>query len=372
MVNPYFRAKPRPLIVAANPLRNFKIRPLSQPIIGFDDTQIILFGTVINTAILMGVFYPNMFFTGPYDRYIALWVGIIVFMFIHWYGMRYLYLELVRRYPGFDNRRHRIARLPLVVLAYFVITLVLDLVTDPFLIIDDPLHEKPPLTRELITGLVIATVDIAMYEFLHYIIDLKNRRIKEEELKKEALNSELVGLRNQLSPHFLFNNLSALLYLIENNKERSIDFVHKLSSVYSYIIRHSEHALVSLSEELEFVKAYSFLLEERYGDNLDIQFSIDPIYLNHQLVPLAIQSAVENAIKHNSITQASPLHIEIKTEEDYLSIRNNLQPKRNPHERNGTGLKNINSRFKLVTDKTIEIQWSDNSFLLKLPLQRSA
>lgn len=331
-----------------------------------------ILGCICNTAIIMGVFYPRMFFTGPYDRYFALWIGILLFCAIHWYSMRCLYLVLVKRFPGAGNRKQRILRLPLLLALYYVLTAVLDFALDPFLVIDDPLHEKPPLVRELITGTVIAVVDIAMYEFLYYIIELKNQQIKEVSSKKEALNSELAGLRNQLSPHFLFNNLSALLYLIENNKERSIDFVHKLSSVYSYIIRHSEHSLVTLQEELEFVKAYSFLLQERYGNNLHIKFSIDNSCLDHQLVPLAIQSAVENAIKHNSITSASPLLVEIKTEGDYLSIRNNLQPKRNPHEKSGTGLKNINSRFKLVTNKTIEIQWSDNSFLLKLPLQQSA
>jgi len=331
-----------------------------------------ILGCICNTAIMMGIFYPNMFFTGPHDRYLALWVGILLFSAIHWYGMRCLYLVLAKRFPGASNRSNRIIRLPLLLALYYILTAVLDFALDPFLVIDDPLHEKPPLVRELITGTVIAVVDIAMYEFLYYIIELKNQQIKEVSSKKEALNSELAGLRNQLSPHFLFNNLSALLYLIENNKERSIDFVHKLSFVYSYIIRHSEHPLVTLREELDFVRAYSFLLQERYGNNLHIKFSVDDAYIEHKLVPLAIQSAVENAIKHNSITSASPLLVEIKTEGDYLSIRNNLQPKRNPHEKSGTGLKNINSRFKLVTDKTIEIQWSDNSFLLKLPLQQSA
>ena len=329
-------------------------------------------GCVCNTAILMGVLYPNMFFTGPYDRYLGLWIGILVFMFIHWYGMRYLYLEIVKRYPGYDHRKQRMIRLPFVILLYFVITAGLDLALDPVLIIEDTSHEKPPLARELITGLVIAIADITMYELFLHVVDFKNKSIKEAELKKEALNSELAGLRNQLSPHFLFNNLSALIYLIENNKEKSIDFVHKLSSVYSYIIRHSEHPLVTLKEELDFVKAYTFLLQERYGKNLHIHYLIEEEFLNYNLVPLAIQSAVENAVKHNSITKATPLHIEIKTEENYLSVRNNLQPKRGPHSETGTGLKNINSRFKLITDKTIEIQWSENSFLLKLPLQKQS
>ena len=317
----------------------------------------------------MGVLYPNMFFTGPYDRYLALWIGILVFMFIHWYGMRYLYLEIVKRYPGYDNRRPRLIRLPLLILLYFIITATLDLILDPVLVIEDPTHEKPPLGREVITALVIASADITLYELLLHIVDFKNKTIREAELKKEALNSELAGLRNQLSPHFLFNNLSALLYLIENDKQKSIDFVHKLSTVYGYILRHSEHPLVTLKEELDFVRAYTFLLQERYGDNLHIHFVIDEKFLHHKLVPLAIQSAVENAVKHNSITKATPLHIEIKTEENYLSIRNNLQAKRTPHDNKGTGLININSRFKLVLDKTIEIQWSENSFLLKLPLQ---
>lgn len=355
-----------------NPSTRFSIRPLSRPIIGFDDTRIMVLGCICNTAIMMGIFYPRMFYTGPYDRYITLWVGILLLSLVTWYGMRCLYLVLAKRYPGEEKRRHRILRLPLLLAFYYILTAILDFTLDPFLVIDDPFHDKPPLIRELITGTVIAVVDIAMYEFLYYIIELKNQQIKEESSKKEALNSELRGLRNQLSPHFLFNNLSALLYLIENNKERSIDFVHKLSTVYSYILRHSEHSVVTLKEELDFVRAFSFLLQERYGNNLHIKFCIDELCLDHQLVPLAIQSAVENAIKHNSITSASPLLVEIKTEGNYLSIRNNLQPKRNPHEKSGTGLKNINSLFKLVTNKTIEIQWSDNSFLLKLPLQQFA
>ena len=105
--------------MSLNPSDKFSIRPLSRPIIGFDDTRIVWIGCLCNTAILMGVFYPNMFFSGPYDRYLALWAGVLAFVAIHWYGMRWLYLEVVKRYPGYNNRRHRIVRLPLVVSLYF-------------------------------------------------------------------------------------------------------------------------------------------------------------------------------------------------------------------------------------------------------------
>ncbi len=342
--------------------------PKSKRILGFDDTVLYFLGCWINTNIMMGILYMDMLLEGPLDRFVALWIGIFVYMLFHWYIMRFFYLKLVENFPGYDNRVKRMLRLPLVLLIYFLVTLVLDVMLDPVLEIKDPTHQRPNLYRELITGTFMTIIDIVIYEALHLFAEFKNTKVKQAKLEKEQISSQLMNLKNQISPHFLFNSLNTLLFLIDEDKKKSKEFIHKLSYIYKSVLESSQKDLVLLKEELEYINAYAGLLKKRFGENLIFDFDIAYEDLNKKIVPLSMQLGIENAVKHNVVSKKKPLNIVINSRQDVLVIRNNIQKRSKKTNKKGLGLENIANRYKLVTNKEVSIEQNSDLFTLKLPL----
>lgn len=215
-----------------------------------------------------------------------------------------------------------------------------------------------------VSGLVIASVLFVRLIFLKQNMELEN-----ESLRREALQSQFESLKNQLSPHFLFNSLTALQILIREEPDKAQEYVNSLSKALRYTLKSNEKQLVRLDEEMEFMDSYLFLIRIRYGDNLAIRTKLDDRLLDHLLPPLTIQTLVENAIKHNEISRRKPLIIEIITSEDEgLAVSNDIQQKLTGAEGTGIGLTNLSRQFSLLVDKDISIRREENKFIVEVPL----
>jgi sensor histidine kinase YesM len=189
-----------------------------------------------------------------------------------------------------------------------------------------------------------------------------------ERLKKESLISQFESLKNQINPHFLFNSLNVLTELITQKPEYAIVFIKELADVYRYVLENKNKEVVELETELSFVKAFSYLLNIRYPENLKINIGIDN-HINGILIPpLTLQMLIENSIKHNIISSQQPLLIEINMEEDYLVVKNNIQRKKISGIPSGIGLKNIESRYNFLTDKKIHVSDNGKYFIVKIPI----
>ena len=194
----------------------------------------------------------------------------------------------------------------------------------------------------------------------------KESAVQQEKLKREQLALQYETLKSQVNPHFLFNNLNSLTSLISSNPEKAIDFVKKLSEVYRYVLDQKDHELVALELELKFLESYVFLQRIRFGTNLDVEINVTAG--NFKVIPLSVQMLVENAIKHNEISDRNPLHVRIFTAEDgYLTVENRLQ-KKTGSEGNGTGILNIQERYQFFTDKKVIITEGSANFTVRLPL----
>lgn len=186
-------------------------------------------------------------------------------------------------------------------------------------------------------------------------------------LQKENNTARYTALQNQLNPHFLFNSLNTLIAEIEYNPGNAISFTKQLSNVYRYVLQCQDKTLVTLSEELEFMKAYLFLHEVRLGNCITCHLAIPDECAEQTLPPLTLQLLVENVIKHNSITSAKPMIIHIGVENGYLTVSNLLHLKKN-RESAGIGLKNLSNRCRLMTGKEIHVANDSNIFIVKIPL----
>ncbi len=144
-------------------------------------------------------------------------------------------------------------------------------------------------------------------------------------VQKENLQSQFEVLKQQVNPHFLFNSLNVLTSLIKIDPDLAESFTEQLSKVYRYVLENKEKDLVSLSTELDFLNSYLFLLEIRFMKKIFIRIDIEKSYFDYQILPIAIQLIIENAIKHNVFSKAHPLNMEIYVDkEQRLNIVNNL------------------------------------------------
>lgn len=219
--------------------------------------------------------------------------------------------------------------------------------------------------RDLFTAIIVLT---CVY-LIKLFYDRQAILIENERLMRENLQSQYESLKNQLSPHFLFNSLTALKTLINDSPSTAQDYVNNLSKALRYTLQSNEKQLVTLKEELDFTESYLFLIKMRFDTNLTINIGISKKYLSYLLPPLTIQTLVENAVKHNEVSKRKPLTIEIQTTDiPGLIILNNIQEKITEEEGTGIGLINLSRQFNLLIGKEIFISKDNNEFRVEVPL----
>lgn len=191
-----------------------------------------------------------------------------------------------------------------------------------------------------------------------------------QKLDFENLQNRYTALKNQTDPHFLFNCLNTLNGLIGRDDRRAQEYVQELAMVFRHTMR--DKVVVRLSEELEFVKSYLYLMCIRYFDGLKVVWHIDDKYLDYYVIPSGLQILVENAIKHNIASAKIPLTISISTKEDKIVVENKLQLReQSTSASTGVGLDNLMEQYRLVFGKDIDIVSKDGQFSVSLPLVKS-
>lgn len=236
----------------------------------------------------------------------------------------------------------------------------------------------PPMAPEVLTYIKRAnngfSVVIMLSAFYLTIIarsylQLKDVQLKAERLEKEAAVSQFEALKNQLSPHFLFNSLSILTSMVHEDADLSEQYVKQLAKVYRYILEQRDQATVPLKTELDFIQSYTFLLQIRFENKFEVVLDVPPDALqDYRIAPLSLQLLVENAVKHNRMSVREPLRVHIYMQDEYLWIVNPLQVRDQPDDSTGIGLSNIANRYKLLTDRLVWYGEQAGNFLVKLPL----
>jgi two-component system, LytTR family, sensor kinase len=216
-------------------------------------------------------------------------------------------------------------------------------------------------------GTLISGFQFFVTYYLHLSAITQQSKIENEKLKKENLQARLESLKQQISPHFLFNTLNTLSALSKENKVK--EYVAEISNVYRYLLQYKENDMVTVSEELMFIDSYLYILRERFEEGLDVTINIRDSIQATLLPPLALQTLVENAVKHNIVSISKPLHIRIYDTDQFIVVTNNLQSRQSlGYESSQSGLNNINQRYKLLVNKEIVIERTDFEFTIKLPL----
>jgi two-component system, LytTR family, sensor kinase len=235
-----------------------------------------------------------------------------------------------------------------------------------------PAHTKDKfMMASIVIGMLITVIILSIEISSQFFINWKHSLVEMEKYKAESLQAQLQNLKDQVNPHFMFNNLSVLSSLVYKDQDKAVDFINQLSKVYRYLLDSRGTELVSLGEELAFIQSYTYLLQIRFDKNLRFDINIPEEKESLLLPPMALQMLVENAIKHNEISNELPLHVEINVKEDTLEISNNLQLRSNPEVGSKTGLKNIKERYKFFTTEEVKVNEIKGKFIVAIPLLKA-
>ena len=338
--------------------------------IGFDDRLVMLFVIPVLSFIIPFVFFGCRFDREPYfswDKYLT----TLTITTVLWIGNRYIMILCRRRYPLFQDVQRRLVVQSVIMFLYTVIgnNLIGYIMDDLIFRHNGPGHFRSDvLINSNSAAIFCAIMIIAIYESIYFMNELRKSVEEKEMLKRESLNAELNALKTQVNPHFLFNNLNTLSSVIPENPKLAVDFVQQLSKLYRHILELKDEQTIPLQEELDVLKAYAFLLQTRFGSNLDVIINVPDEKLNKRIVPLSLQLLMENAIKHNIVSSDKPLTIEVFALNGKLVVSNNLQKKNQVIESTGIGLDNIRNRYKLLGDGKVEVTENASSFTVSIPL----
>lgn len=223
----------------------------------------------------------------------------------------------------------------------------------------------PKNLNSLIMSLSITFFVSTLMHGRSFLINWRGTLVETERLKKERVEAQYETLKNQVNPHFLFNSLNVLTTLVHKDAYLAERFIKQLSNNYRYILDTREREVVSLDEEIKNLEAFVFLMKIRFGESLKCTIESD---IEGQIAPLTLQMLVENALKHNEVSKAYPLSIDVFLEQNYIVVKNNLRKKNNVADSTGVGLENIKSRYKFLSDKGVVIMQENDFFIVKIPI----
>jgi len=324
------------------------------------------------------VLYLIMILINPLERSTGSWKYYSVFDFMFEFTLSAFYAAVLfetgiqitailnkwYNWEGRIKRRFAVQVLSQVIIIYIMITLFFQF-SFPARFGYDEL-----LSRQLfIIGMIFSILITAVFAAEHFFYQWRDASSRSLEMEQHTTQAQLEALKLQLDPHFMFNNLSIVTALVEDQPQTAISYIAKLSSIYRYMLTNRMQNVISVAEELEFIKAYLYLYQIRYGEGIQINIEESKAPASQGLPPLTLQLLIENAIKHNVFSLDSPLKINILfTDQKTIIIENNKTDKVTNDNSSKIGLRNINERYRLMNQPAPLITETKSFFMVEVTL----
>ena len=315
--------------------------------------------------------FPLAHFDQPIEFIFGVGICWLLYFFL-WLGISRIYSEADRKVSWFSNLKKRFFTGLGAMLAFSGLMIVLyNFGTFRMVIYFEAMPDQEAaelIYFKSILDLFFALFLISGLHSISFFNEWKSSEIKTERLQKQNLDSHLATLKDQVSPHFLFNSLNVLSRLVHEDSKLAEKYINRLSLVYRYLMDNKDKEVVSLESELDFMKSYVFLLKVQFGDSLTVDLEVDS-EVEMMIPPMAVQMLLENAISHNILAERKPLHINIFiTEDNFLAVSNNLQPSSDSSKSTHAGLRKIRQRYEFLTNKEVAITQTQDEFIVKVPL----
>jgi sensor histidine kinase YesM len=322
---------------------------------------------------LFGIAIPNL--TGLFgDLSISdgtYWLGYLYFLVLAaliWQGNRYLLFRTRSRFTWFDKPIEKLVLL-FINNIFYTSPLTIAWLCMWYQWAGFPSIKWDTIVVVSLVNVICVLFVTHVYETVFMMKEQQSEQVKNAELSRAKAEAELSALKNQIDPHFMFNSLNTLSYLITHDTHKAFTFTENLADVYRYILIQKEQSLVLLEDELEFTRKYTDLLRLRFGKALLINKHFNGRTEKSFLIPpTSVFVAFENAVKHNEISELIPLQIDVEIREENLFISNTLQQKKTLQHSSKIGLKNLDDRFRLTTGKGIGTDLQDQKFIVTFPL----
>lgn len=335
--------------------------------VDLNDQKFRLIGIPIVSITIVFLVHSEAFF--PYLDWKEIWhwsSTSFLTTFSLWEGNRYIFIKSREVLPNYSQTTKRLIYQTLVSITYtFLASVVIDYGYCHYILN----YQKPILFMGFKIGLIPTIIVTLIYESVYFFESWRQNVKRTEALARENVQSQLETLKSQLDPHFLFNSLNTLASLIEDENKPAQVYLDRLADVYRYVLVSRDKNTVTLEEEMEFLDAYVYLNKTRFRENLQVEKQISQRSYQQRVAPLSLQMLIENAIKHNIVSQDKPLRIKISEDNlGYLQIENNMQEKKTFEKSTKVGLQNIINRYKLLTDRQVEIIKNAELFKVRIPL----
>ncbi|RED23417.1 histidine kinase [Flavobacterium cutihirudinis] len=220
-----------------------------------------------------------------------------------------------------------------------------------------------------ITGTRLMSIWILAYHLYHYSRQELQTVKENAQLSITIKEAQLRNLSAQLNPHFFFNSLNNIKYLVLENPQSARRAIDLLSELLRNSLDNTKGQLITLEEEINLVRDYLELEKIRFEERLDVQIETE-VNLSHQLIlPFSIQLLVENAIKHGIEKRKNGgfIFVNVRKEQDFLKIIVQNSGKLNSENKNsGIGLTNLKERLALQYNSAafFEIKQLENETVL--------
>src|SRR5205085_194783 len=191
-----------------------------------------------------------------------------------------------------------------------------------------------------------------------------------EQVKMAYRKSQLMGLKSQINPHFLFNSLNSLSSLISEDEEAAEKFLNELSKIYRYMLRNDDDKIVPLQTELNFITSYFYLLNTRYSTALQLHIEVNEEDRQKNIPPLTLQHIIENTIAQNAFSKSMPLKVQIGIDDCCLMIKHNIQRKIGGGGVTDVenGFDNLIEKYRLLHETPFYVNEVNNERIIHVPL----
>ena len=286
------------------------------------------------------------------------------FSFIILFCINFLYIRYTRALDKFNS-----AVKFLVLISFIIITSALEaLFAGTVLSIESDGHLKDEFPILFASALLVEITVYCIVFMVNYALTARSD-MKEEREKANMAQYRYIKLKHQVSPHFLFNSLNTLDGLIcDEQNDRASSFTHKLAGVYRYMLKSEDEMIVSLKDELVFVRMYVDLLKERFPVGFIVETDVPEESMARYVLPCSIQLLIENATKHNAVSEDNPLIIKVEVQGENILVTNNIVPKMTTVPSTGLGQKYIRQMYLDLTGKQIRIERNEKIYRVTLPL----
>jgi len=237
-----------------------------------------------------------------------------------------------------------------------------------------PHHEMPNGGKENFFRMFLIQESVLKFLFVILLSFFMKTNQFWKESREEKRKAELMFLKSQVNPHFLFNTLNGIYALSIEKSEETTKSIIKLSELMRYVINEIDKDGVLLTDEVNYLKNYIDLQQLRFGETVKINFQVSDFNLETSISPLLFINFVENAFKHGiDVSKVSEIDIQLKTvgNDLFFSVKNQKSTQDNDSDSLQKGLENVIRRLELEYPQSHELNIinTENDYCIELTMK---